>query len=228
MKKLRIFLLLLFATPCFAQLNQGVVGALVVAVPAAPPGITDAFTDTDAVHVLDHHMTYNGTSHWTCSLGAAPDGFVINTNAVQGGAWADSNHAFYSPSTVDSSQITHKASTPTAAAVKACVRMPANNSGYCVGLSTISGANYTTVDVTKNGVYLSGWGSVTYATASDHTVKITASGTTTVTISVWIDGGEMASTLSDSTTPLGAGNSGFQVVNNNGSARIMLDDYTDQ
>ena len=91
--------------------------------------------------------------------------------------------------------------------------------GYAGGgaeLGSITGGNDTSVAMAKDqaymGLYLGTW-----AIARDHTVKVAASGTSTVTLTVYVDTVQMTSledgTNQDSSSPLGVGHPGFYNAN---------------
>ena len=183
----------------------------------------DTFTDTNGTHLLDHTSEMT----WTATISNSPDTVTIQSNAVQLDVWADTVKAFASTSQVDSSQITHKSTILEAVgAAGPCVRMPVNSSGYSAVFSSPTGGNWTQVVLAKNEVYLTAYSGLSYSTSSDHTIKISASGTSTVTLEVFIDGSSIG-TKQDASSPLDTGYSGFRVMNNSGTAKIMVDDWTD-
>jgi hypothetical protein len=194
---------------------------------AAPAGYSDTFAGTNGVHLLDHHMTGDGTSHWTAVVNAAgADNIFINDNAAAEGAWGEALVGFASPSTADSSMIAVRASFHHSAMIAPCIRMPANNLGYYVKFAIESGGNWTLMQVGKNADaefhYLSG----SWATASAHTIRIVM--TTGSILAVYVDGTLADHTIDDSAAPLAAGNSGIYLGVSSGSIEPLIDACTDQ
>lgn len=182
---------------------------------------SDNFTDTNGTHLLDHTASIT----WTAVISSKPDNYTINNNSVRGAAWASAN-SFASTSTVDSSQVTVLANNP-AGVVRPSVRMSSNNAGYMAYFTSLSGGNFTRIEVYKNNAWFARYDSVSYSQASDHTLKITASGTSTVTLEVFVDGSSLG-TKTDSSSPIESGYSGFSIsMATVGTAQDLLDDWTD-
>ena len=102
----------------------------------------------------------------------------------------------YSASTSEVSQITVPTSNDTNGVYTraACVR--GGGSGYCVSFGAVSGGNYTTAYVAKNSGYLGSVG-VSIPATTTHNLGIVASGTSTVTLSLYVDG-VLKGTVTDS------------------------------
>lgn len=182
---------------------------------------SDNFTDTNGTHLLDHTASMT----WTNTTGTNPDDYTIQSNQVYGAAWKAAV-SFASTSTVDSSQITWLGNQTYTHGSKPCVRMPSNNIGYAAYFSDSSGGNWTEVTITKNGSYFGSYTSLSYAQSDNHTIKITASGSSPVTLEVFVDGVSLG-TKSDSSSPLASGYSGFSVATASRAAGALMDDWTD-
>ncbi|MGD0802120.1 MAG: Ig-like domain repeat protein, partial [Terracidiphilus sp.] len=108
----------------------------------------------------------------------------ISTTGSDSAEISGSNSAvyYYAASTSDTSQITVAASSTSTTYEKlACVRVSAGIPGYCVGFGAASGGSYSACYVMKNFKYL-GTGSCTAVTdTSSHTLRLVASGSSTVT-----------------------------------------------
>lgn len=132
--------------------------------------------------------------------------------------------ARYSTSAVDNSQIIVKAH---AKAKFAAVRMSATGTGYGIALYDISGDHFQYTIFTKNGAYLN-LRAGSWLTANDHTLRIAASGTSTVTLSSWVDGVQQTDVI-DADATIAAGNPGFynDEVQSGIQANSYFADWTD-
>lgn len=129
--------------------------------------------------------------------------------------------AIYQNSTSDTSQVTIVPPSLNGDLERGpCVRMQAtgaytSDNGYCV-MVLVSGGYGSTVRFYKQFV---GVTTATIGTPLDmsisHTVKIVASGTSTVTVSAYCDG-TLVGSYTDSSSPLGSGHPGFQDNATNG------------
>lgn len=134
--------------------------------------------------------------------------------------------AIYSTSTADSSQIVIKAVTATVNKF-VCIRSNStNNYGYSARFIYTSG-NWVAVSIYKNGSQVAIVSGLTLPATSDHTLLITATGTSPLLISVFIDGSTTAAVTYSDSSPLIAGSPGFYVVGNGVSANNNFDDWTD-
>ena len=183
---------------------------------------SDNFTGADDTALETHD------SNWTSINATYPvSNLEIISNTVRHEATWQLSGAYYNGSSVDSSQIVFKAGTNGSPARNVSVRAGSNQRGYSASLGTISSGNYTFFNISKNGAWLatletSGAWSVT----ADHTVKITASGSSTVTIEGFVDGSSEGTT-SDSSSPIGAGHPGFWTGELGTIAEGVYDDWTD-
>jgi hypothetical protein len=134
---------------------------------------------------------------------------------------------YYSGSTSDTSQITLAASSTTIAYEKlACVRTSSGVPGYCVGFSAASSGNYTACYVMKNFRFL-GYGSCgTIPATVSHTLQLTASGTSAVTLSIYVDG-VAKGTVTDSSSPLTLAGPGFGLIGDGTAADSTITTWQD-
>jgi hypothetical protein len=134
---------------------------------------------------------------------------------------------YYSASTSDTSQITLAPSSATIGYEKlACVRVSSGIPGYCVGFSAVSSRNYTACYVMKNFKYLSGGSCGTVSATASHTVALVASGTSTVTLSVYVDG-VLKGTVTDSSSPYTVAGSGFGLQGDGTPADSIVNEWQD-
>jgi hypothetical protein len=218
MKKLIfLLLLLLIATPCFgAGMIQGVVGG---AVPVVASGYSDSFTGTNNTALATHD------ANWTIASGTLSN-LIIYGNGLTSKGWVNT-WAYYNASSADISQVTFLAN-DSLDAPQVCVRMGASQNGYCVYFDSASGGNYTRMVVEKNGGSAQYYTGLSYAQNANHTIKITASGTSTVTIHVFVDTADLGA-LTDSSSPLGAGHPGVALYSGSYdlSTTPQIDDWQD-
>lgn len=131
----------------------------------------------------------------------------------------------YSSITNDVSQAVMKGNSPAGLGRgEVCVRMSSSENGYCLRLTDKVGSNYTTAAVSKNGVWLCDVGALSYADTVDHTVKITASGTSTVAITGVVDGTTVIGSCSDTSSTITSGNPGI-ILSADGSPRPQVDTW---
>lgn len=180
---------------------------------------SDSFTNTNGTALGTHD------ANWTVLSGRTSAG-EIQSNAAQALGGFQNWGAYYSGSSEDTCQAVNKATTIQYKAV--CVRGGSSTLGYALSFATGSGGNWTLCWVMKNGLFhanVSTGGP--WSQASDHTMKITVSGTTTVTIDSWVDGVSQTQT-SDSVSPIGSGSPGMYTTGGNATvAESAFDDWTD-
>lgn len=107
--------------------------------------------------------------------------------------------------------------------------------GYCAYLYGLSTGNFTTfrlTELTPDGGNVGGAGSDGAFTGSrtvDHTIRLVASGTSPVTLSLYIDNMSTPVTTVQATNPYTGGHPGFGGYGNasGGQAANLLDDFTD-
>jgi hypothetical protein len=181
---------------------------------------SDSFTGADGTLLATHD------ANW-----AAISGFTITNAEIAGGACGPTADwgligARYSTSDIDASQILHKGVSNANYAKQVHVRAGASTAGYSA-YAQASGANFTSVIILKNGTYATEGGAFSVAIGTDFTLKIAAAGTTTVTVTVYVDGTSVK-TWDDSSSPIGAGNPGFSTRQGSGDhTQAMVDDWTD-
>lgn len=227
MKKLisgLIILGLLFCLPVQANFTQKMLNVIAANGATSPAGNSDAFTGADDTALATHdanwgdaNSTYTVANMEIISNRAQPTG-----NYSQGGAR-------YTTSTSDTVQMVYIGGRSGAGgAFNACfVRGNGTVLGYSVALGGESGGNWTEAKVYKNlsnqlGTSISG----SWAQASDHTIRIVASGTTTVTLTVSIDDIEIGS-RQDTTDTYESGNPGFFAYPDGTMANSIFDDFQD-
>jgi hypothetical protein len=180
---------------------------------------TDTFTDSNGVHLHDHSS--EGVT-WTDTTAQILE---VQSNAASAINWQHS--AARSDSTVDVSKITILPYN-TNQRICACVRMTdANDTGYSAYFITPSGGNWTGIELDKGGVWTGNWLSLSYSQASNHVLKVTASGTTTTTVTVYCDGNLIGS-VDDSTSPYTSGNPGIYIQNDADANSPYIADWTDE
>jgi hypothetical protein len=167
--------------------------------------------------------TYN--SKWVLA-GGTNSIYTTGANSAQISASASAVY-YYTASTSDTSQITVAASNTTVNYEKlACVRVSSGVSGYCVGFSAASSGNYTNCYVTKNSKYLGGGSCGTISATASHTLGLVASGVTTVSLSVYVDG-VLKGTLTDSSSPNTIAGSGFGLQGDGTPADSTVNEWQD-
>lgn len=177
---------------------------------------SDSFTNTDGTSLSTHNANW-GTIGGTI--------FTIQSNCAYAGTWAV-REARYTASSADLSQVVWKGSISAVQAdvAKVHVRMSSSTEGYA-SKPNVSGGNVIGLILTKNGSWL---GSLTGggnpSVSLDLTLKITASGTSTVTVEGFINGTSVG-TATDSSSPIAAGNPGFRSWG--GASAVYFDDWTD-
>jgi hypothetical protein len=183
---------------------------------------TDNFTDSNDVGLETHDANWTSIS----ATYKVTNLEIISNTVRHEGAWQSSG-AYYAASSVDTSQIIFKAGTNGTALRQVAVRCATNQRGYALNLGVISGGNYTTAHINKNGSWFATPASgQTWSVTADHTVKITVSGTSTVIIDTWVDGSALTQ-KSDSSSPIGAGSPGFFTDELGTIAEGIFDDWTD-
>jgi hypothetical protein len=180
---------------------------------------TDNFTDSDGVGLEVHDSNWNSVDA-TYTV----ENLEINNNVAEHeGTW-DHSGAWYDASSEDSSQILAIAHDH--AGKNVSVRMNTNIRGYSLYMGGASGGNWTNVNVGKNGAWLAQLDTGTWSQASNWTLKVTATGTSTVTIEGFVNDSSMGTT-EDSSSPLSAGHPGFFQTETNTVANARWDDWTD-
>jgi subtilase family serine protease len=135
---------------------------------------------------------------------------------------------YYSASSSDTSQITVAPSSTTIGYAKlACVRVSSGIAGYCVGFSPVSSGNYTACYVMKNFKYLGGGSCGTISATTSHTLGLVASGTSTVTLSIYVDGVASGTVTDSSASPYTIAGSGFGLQGDGTPADSTVKEWQD-
>jgi len=134
---------------------------------------------------------------------------------------------YFTGSTSDVSQITAAPSAATIGYEKlACVRISNGIPGYCVGFSSVSSGNYANCYVMKNFKYLGGGNCGVVTATASHTLTLAASGTSTVTLSVYVDG-VLKGTVTDGSSPYAISGSGFGLQGDGTPADSTVPEWQD-
>jgi len=183
---------------------------------------SDDFTDTDNTGLEVHD------SNWIAASGYPVTNCEIVSNVAQSdNAWNNFGGS-YTGADPDNGQIDLLVGNLEFTRVLA--RCHATQEGYGMKISNVSGANYTVVELEKNGAWFATLtSSATIATASNHTGNVVTSGTTTVTIKCYVDTVQVGGDQTDSTGPLSASSaySGFRAEANGTISDTRFDNYTD-
>lgn len=179
---------------------------------------SDTFTGADGTALATHD------ANWDHVAGNGIDKFKIYSNALRIDAfWQEA--ARYSASSSDTSEIVVAADTG-CNSVGVLVRAGDSNEGYRVYLTVPSGGNWTKLYLAKDGNFLASFGNVSYPINTTHTLKAVASGTSPAIITAYVDGSQVGSPYSDSTSPIASGSPGIFAVAP-GTSQLALDDWTD-
>jgi hypothetical protein len=167
--------------------------------------------------------TYN--SEWTLA-GGTNSIYTAGSNSAEISGSASAVY-YYAASTSDTAQITLAPSSTTVGYAKlACVRVSAGIPGYCVGFSAASNGNYTACYVMKDFKYLGGGNCGTASATASHTLTLIASGTSTVTLSIYVDG-VLKGTVTDSSSPYTVPGSGFGLQGDGTPADSIVNEWQD-
>ena len=129
-----------------------------------------------------------------------------NSAAIPSGVYA---YYAYAPSRSETSQITvDPSSSPSDYTRDACVRISPGVSGYCVGFGGAYNGSYLNCDVEKDGQFVGNGSCGPVSATTSHTLAIVASGTSTVKLSIYLDGVYTGS-VADSDEPYTIPGSGF-------------------
>lgn len=177
---------------------------------------SDSFTNSNNVALTTHN------ANW--SLVTDDDFGIIYGNGVGYSQWSAGSYS-YSGSNGDSSQVVVKGGFGNR--IAPCVRMGSSTSGYGVTFSSMSGSNWTAIFLLKDGSWNADIASGTWATDSDHTVRIVASGTSSpVTLTAYVNGVSVGSAI-DSSSPYTSGLSGLLLIGGADNNVTLGDDWTD-
>lgn len=205
MKKYIVIALLLVlgtAYPAYARWSVGTAGG---GAAAAPAGYSDAFTGGESL-LADHDANWTASQAGITNLAINGSGSALLTGTYRSGS------AYYSASTADMSiAVVGAGASDANVRPAACVRMSGSVNGYCLALMDISSGNWTDVAIYKNTGILCYLDGGSWATNTTHTLKITASGTGTVTIHGYVDGTEVTGSCSDASSAYDSGSPGIYI-----------------
>jgi hypothetical protein len=206
-------------TPADSTVNEWQDFAPTIGCPTGSGSCVDNFTGSSGTLL----PTYN--SQWVLA-GGTNSIYTTGSDSAQISGSASAIY-YYSASASDTSQITIAPSSTTRGyEMMACVRVSSGIAGYCVGFSAVSSGNYSTCYVVKNFKYLDWGGCGTVSATATHTLGLVASGTSTVTLSVYVDGVLQGST-SDSSSPYTVAGSGFGLQGEGTPADSTVNEWQD-
>ena len=187
--------------------------------PTGSGSCVDNFTGASGTSLATYNpawvqVTGSGTAHTTGSDSAEIAG---SYSAIY----------YYSGSTSNISQIVVAPSSATRSYEKmACVRSSSGVDGYCVGFSAVSSGNYTACYVMKSYTYLASGSCGTVSATASHTLRLVASGTSPVALTVYVDGVQKA-TVTDSSSPYASGRPGFGIQGDGTPADSDVSEWQD-
>jgi len=206
-------------TPSSVASATYAIGAAVSGCPTGSGSCVDNFTGTSGTLL----PAYN--SLWVLA-GGTNSIYTTGSNGAQISANANAVY-YYSASTSDTSQITVAPSSTTISnAELACVRVSGSIAGYCVGFSAVSSGNYSTCNVVKNFNYLGAGSCGTVSATTSHTLGLVASGVSTVTLSVYVDG-VLQGTVTDNSSPYTVAGAGFGLQGDGTPADSTVNEWQD-
>ena len=180
---------------------------------------SDQFTGSNGAAVT----TYSAA--WTKVKGTA-DAYTTGAGSV---AIPGYNYAYYAykSSSSDTSQITvNPSATTNFYAREACVRLTPYVGGYCVGFGSVTNGSYYTCYVEKAGMALGSGNCGLVSAQVSHTLAIVASGTSSVTLDVYLDGVRTGS-VADYGQALTAQSPGFALVGDGNPANSLASYWQD-
>jgi len=132
---------------------------------------------------------------------------------------------YYNSSTSDTSQLVILPYTDGAVAKSPCVRGDGvTTTGYCIGFGNGSAGNWTKVSFSGTSSFMAIDGS--WSQSVNHTLKISASGTGTVGLTVTVDGTSLG-TFTDTGSTKDAGHPGFYIAGNGNDADNYVGPWQD-
>jgi len=181
----------------------------------------DNFTDTNGT-ALDTH-----DSAWDSAATMGVSNAEIQNNVLRASAvWVRYGGYYNNGQPADhESEVVHKVSASGWIEKGASVRMSASADGYALYLSDPVGGNYTTAILLKDLAWL-GQGVGSWPINSDHTLRLTVSGSTTTVLTGYVDGTSIV-TYNDTTTPHTTGYPGLWGKADGTLSDTDLDGWTD-
>lgn len=196
-------------------------------------------TCTSSATVATYSESFDGTdgtllstfSNWS-SINATfvETNFKISGNAITPTAAYAKAGGFHSLSTSDISQIIFKGQTSTDISRFLAVRANTDSTGYSIQLGYPSATDWRQISFFKNGTSIGTAQTIspTVPYGVDHTFKLVATGSSPVTLSVYIDGsGTAAATMTDSTSPITSGHPGFYINTGSSTGNAFFDNWQD-
>lgn len=202
MRIIFMLLLLMGQSPLFVHGNR-----TIAFVPTCVSGAcSDSFVGTSGT-TLNTHDT-----NWKDYDPSLPASNIALSGSGSAHCCSDGNGfhmggGYYNSSTSDTSQLVILPYTDGAVAKSPCVR-GSGTPGYCAGFSNANAGNWTKVTFSGTGSFITIEGS--WSQSINHTVKITASGTGTVGLTVTVDGTSLG-TFTDTGSTLNTGHPGFYI-----------------
>ena len=187
-------------------------------------GNYDTFTGADDTLLTAHNsewVTLPGTTFIASNLEIRNNAITTTSGYVSGGA-------FYNSSSSDISQIVFKGqSTVENSTKRVAVRAGSDTLGYAGDIYAISSGDWTRSTIYKNGVQIgSDCTGLSIPIASDHTARIEASGTSTVTVTLYIDDVQVCQ-RSDTSSTIVSGHPGFYMSGTGTVSNNAVDSWQD-
>jgi hypothetical protein len=201
-----------------------VTGAFVC--PASSGASYDTFAGTSGTALAAYNSCWvNLTSSYVTSHVALAGSNLIQTSVYQGGA-------AYNGSTSDTAQMIFEPATTSSNTYKAiCVRStPGTSTGYCwLGGVLWGGTAVSSGEATKNGVALAPiYGCTTMNThTTAYTIALKASGTSTVTLTGYVNGVACTTNATDSSSTITSGIPGFWATYGSSLADTQMGKFCD-
>ncbi len=185
---------------------------------------SDSFTGVDGTLLTAHD------SNWQQMKTVLISNLTLVSNKVQVSSYGI-GAARWAGSTSDISEAIMKSATTqppySSLSKRVVVRSSSSSEGYAAYLLTLSGNNYTRLTLQKNGSYLADLSTtLSIPSGTDYKMKITAAGTSTVAIKVYIND-TLIGTYNDSSSPITSGNPGIKIVGSNILVDNFIDDWND-
>lgn len=187
-------------------------------------GNYDTFTGADDTLLTAHNsswVTLPGTFFIASHLKIS-DNAITTTGGYFGGG------AFYNSSSSDISQIVFKGQSTVENSMKrVTVRAGSDTLGYAGDIYGASSGNWTASAIYKNGTQIgSDCTGLSIPISSDHTARIVASGTSTVTVTLYIDDVQVCQ-RSDTSSAIASGHPGFYVYGSGTISNNAVDSWQD-
>lgn len=187
---------------------------------------SDSFVGTASTLLATHD------TNWETLSSALPVSALMltGTGSVKCCSDGNSSHlggAVYTPSTSDTSKVSNTTSPPGGGALLGtCVRCGSGNgAGYHAVVIAGTGTNGTAIIKKEGSADLATVSNGTW-TSGPHTIAIVASGTSTVSLSLYVDG-TVVLTATDTTSTYSGGHPGIYIVGGGTDAQNQIGPWTD-